>query len=154
VRKLNIFFDVDNTLILWNGKLRNHTREVFVSLRDAGHTIYVWSGVGIRRWDMRRHELDEFVEDYFIKPLDDHHARLEPLGVKVKPDFVIDDHKTVVDAFGGYHIPDVAKPDDAEMLEVLRQIMAMAESADVDSLGDVEEPLTDEDVEVESSNGV
>ncbi len=147
MRKLNVFFDVDNTLIMWNGKLRNHTRDVFEQLREAGHTIYIWSGVGIRRWDMRRHELDEFVQDYFIKPLDDHHARLGPLGVTVKPDFVIDDHKTVVDAFGGYHISDVAKPDDAELLEVLRAIQAMA----LDDFGDLEAPLTDDDVEIDST---
>ena len=60
--------DVDSTLILWNGQLRNHTQEVFERLRESGHTIYIWSGVGIRRWDMRRHDLDRYVEDYFIKP--------------------------------------------------------------------------------------
>ena len=148
MRKLNVFFDVDNTLIMWNGKLRNHTRDVFERLRDSGHTIYIWSGVGIRRWDMRRHELDEFVRDYFIKPLDDHHARLGPLGVTVKPDFVIDDHKTVVDAFGGYHISDVAKPDDRELLDVLEAIEAMA----AEDFGDLETPILDEAVEVDGSD--
>ena len=136
MRKLNIFFDVDNTLIMWNGKLRNHTREVFESLREAGHTIYVWSGVGIRRWDMKRHNLDEFVEDYFIKPLDDHHARLVTFGVPVVPDFVIDDHKTVVDAFGGYHISDMAAEDDRELLVVLDRITEMASATP----GDGEQP--------------
>ncbi|MDA1240805.1 MAG: HAD hydrolase family protein, partial [Chloroflexi bacterium] len=53
-RSLNVFFDVDNTLIMWNGSLRNHAEHVFKSLKEAGHTIYVWSGVGIRRMDMRR----------------------------------------------------------------------------------------------------
>lgn len=125
-RSFNVFFDVDNTLIMWNGSLRNHAREVFAALREAGHTIYVWSGVGIRRWDMRRHELDEFVEDYFVKPLEDHHEKLEALGVPMVPDYVIDDHKTVVDAFGGYHIPDIAGPDDEELLKVLAEITALA----------------------------
>ena len=133
-RKLNVFFDVDNTLILWNGRLRNHTRDVFAELKNAGHTIYIWSGVGIRRWDMKRHELDEFVTDYFIKPLEHHHEKLEALGVPMVPDFVIDDHKTVVDAFGGYHISDEPGPDDRELLEVLARINEMA------TLGDVEEP--------------
>jgi FMN phosphatase YigB (HAD superfamily) len=133
---MNIFFDVDNTLIMWNGKLRNHTREVFESLREAGHTIYVWSGVGIRRWDMKRHDLDEYVEDYFIKPLEDHHERLKTFGVPVVPDFVIDDHKTVVDAFGGYHIPDMAKDDDRELLTVLERINEIANT----NLGDTEIP--------------
>jgi hypothetical protein len=131
-RRLNIFFDVDNTLIMWNGRLRNHTRHVFEQLREAGHTIYIWSGVGIRRWDMKRHELDEFVEDYFIKPLEDHHARLEPLGVPLVPDYVIDDHKTVVDAFGGFHISDMPKQDDRELLDVLEEINEIA------TLGDTE----------------
>ena len=107
---------------MWNGKLRNHAREVFEKLRDGGHTIYIWSGVGIRRWDMKRHELDGFVEDYYIKPLDKHHERLESLGVPMTPDFVIDDHRTVVDAFGGFHVSDMPGADDAELLDALAEI--------------------------------
>lgn len=126
MRQLNVFFDVDNTLIMWDGKLRNHAHDVFTKLRDDGHTIYVWSGVGIRRWDMRRHKLDEFVEDYFLKPLEDHHERLKTYNVHVFPDYVIDDHKTVVDAFFGYHIPDMAGPDDRELLEVYAHITEVA----------------------------
>ena len=133
-KPLNIFFDVDNTLIMWNGRLRNHTHDVFAALKDAGHTIYIWSGVGIRRWDMKRHNLDEFVTDYFVKPLEKHHEKLESLGVPMIPDFVIDDHKGVVDAFGGYHIPDMAQPDDDHLIRVLEMINEMA------TLGDVEEP--------------
>ncbi len=152
MRKLNVFFDVDNTLIMWNGKLRNHVHHVFERLSEAGHTIYVWSGVGIRRWDMTRHELDHFVEDYFIKPLDRHHERLEALGVPMTPDFVIDDHKTVVDAFGGYHVSDMPGPDDDELLDVLKAIEQYANMGEP-SLGETEEPLTNEEVEVESGDG-
>jgi FMN phosphatase YigB (HAD superfamily) len=126
MRELNVFFDVDNTLIMWDGKLRNHAHEVFQKLLEDGHTIFVWSGVGIRKWDMRRHKLDEYVTDYFLKPLEDHHERLKTYDVHPFPDFVIDDHKTVVDAFGGYHIPDMAGPDDHELLEVLAKITEMA----------------------------
>jgi hypothetical protein len=133
-KPLNVFFDVDNTLIMWNGRLRNHAHDVFAALKDAGHTIYIWSGVGIRRWDMKRHNLDEFVTDYFVKPLEKHHEKLDALGVPMIPDFVIDDHKTVVDAFGGYHIPDMASPDDDHLIRVLEMINEMA------TLGDVEEP--------------
>ena len=128
MKPLNVFFDVDNTLIMWNGQLRNHVREVFERLKAAGHTIYIWSGVGIRRWEMRRHDLDDFVEDYFIKPLDRHRERLESLGVPLTPDFVVDDHKAVVDAFGGYHVSDMPGPDDAELLDVLRAIEEHASS--------------------------
>jgi len=126
VRSLNVFFDVDNTLIMWNGSLRNHADHVFRSLKEAGHTIYVWSGVGIRRWEMRKHNLDGYVTDYFIKPIEDHHRKLAILGVPLVPDYVIDDHKGVVDAFGGYHIPDMAKPDDEELLRVLEEITRIA----------------------------
>ncbi len=137
-RPLNIFFDVDNTLIMWNGSLRNHAEHVFHSLKEAGHTIYVWSGVGIRRWEMRKHRLDVYVTDYFIKPIEDHHRKLIILGVPLIPDYVIDDHKGVVDAFGGYHIPDIAKADDAELLQALADITRFASvslAADVPSRG-------------------
>lgn len=129
VRRLNVFFDVDHTLIMWNGSLRNHTEHVFHSLKEAGHTIYIWSGVGIRRWEMRKHWLDVYVTDYFIKPIEDHHRKLAILGVPLVPDYVIDDHKTVVDAFGGYHIPDIAKADDEELLHVLADITRFASGA-------------------------
>ena len=46
-RQLNVFFDVDNTLIMWDGVVRNHIREVFEALKENGHEIYIWSGVGI-----------------------------------------------------------------------------------------------------------
>ena len=127
---MNIFFDVDNTLIMWNGQLRNHVREVFERLRADGHTIYVWSGVGIRRWEMKQHDLDHFVEAYFVKPLDRHHERLESLGVPMTPDFVVDDHKAVVDAFGGYHVTEMPPSDDAELLDVLRAIEEKASIGD------------------------
>ena len=95
MRKLNIFFDVDYTLVMWDGSLRNHTRHVFERIRELGHDIYIWSGVGIRRWDMKRHDLDHFVEGYFVKPLWDYKKRLPDFNVTVMPDFVIDDHKEI-----------------------------------------------------------
>ena len=66
--------------------------------------------------------LDKYVTDYFIKPLYDHRARLPKLGVNVSVDYVIDDHESVVQVFGGYHIPDVANDDDTELLKVLEDI--------------------------------
>ena len=133
MRKLNVFFDVDYTLVMWDGSLRNHARHVFEQIREAGHTIYVWSGVGIRRWDMKRHDLDHMVEGYFVKPLWDYKLRLPDFNVTVMPDFVIDDHKGVVDDFGGYHISDTATPDARELLEVLRLIEAHAAAPYVDA---------------------
>ncbi len=127
MRRLNLFFDVDNTLILWNGKLRNHVREVFDAIREDGHHIYIWSGVGIRRWDMNRHQLHEYVRDYFVKPLDNYYERAyRDFKVNVPIHFAVDDHRGVVDAFGGYFINDSPKLDDREMLDVLAAIREFA----------------------------
>tara|TARA_B100001029_G_scaffold176104_1_gene178510 strand:- start:444 stop:818 length:375 start_codon:yes stop_codon:yes gene_type:complete len=119
---MNIFFDVDNTLIMWDGKLRNHSEDVFKKILDDGHTLYIWSGIGIRKKEIEGVGLDKYVTDYFIKPLYDHRARLPKLGVNVSVDYVIDDHESVVQVFGGYHIPDVANDDDTELLKVLEDI--------------------------------
>tara|TARA_B100001142_G_scaffold322401_1_gene370590 strand:+ start:15456 stop:15830 length:375 start_codon:yes stop_codon:yes gene_type:complete len=119
---MNIFFDVDNTLIMWDGKLRNHSEDVFKKILDDGHTLYIWSGIGIRKKEIEGVGLDQYVTDYFIKPLYDHRARLPKLGVNVSVDYVIDDHESVVQVFGGYHIPDVANDDDTELLKVLEDI--------------------------------
>jgi FMN phosphatase YigB (HAD superfamily) len=128
MRKLNVFFDVDHTLVMWNGQLRPHAHEVFQAITDAGHTIYVWSGVGIRHYDMKKHGLDGFVTKYYVKPLHDYRERLPLYKVDVMPDFVIDDYPQVVEAFGGYHISDILQPDDRELLEVLRLIEVAAEA--------------------------
>lgn len=129
MRALNVFFDVDHTLVMWNGQLRPHAHEVFKAITDAGHTIYVWSGVGIRHYDMKKHGLDIYVTRYFVKPLHDYRERLPAYKVDVMPDFVIDDYPQVVEAFGGYHISDILKqPEDRELLEVLRLVEEMANS--------------------------
>jgi hypothetical protein len=128
---LNIFFDVDETLILGNGELRNHAREALEAIHAMGHRIYVWSGVGIRRWDMKRHGLHDLVSGYFVKPLHGYRARLDVFNVEPTPDFVVDDIKAVVDPFGGYHIrTDVTAEDDHELLNVVQQLRAQASRAE------------------------
>ncbi len=132
-RCLNVFFDVDYTLIMADGRLRNHTEEVFSRLKQAGHAIYIWSGVGIRRFDMRLHGLDGYVDDYFVKPLYRYRERLDEMDVHVMPDYVIDDHSQVVAAFDhGYHIPDIARRDDRELLYILEEIEALARGETID----------------------
>ncbi len=101
---MNIFFDVDDTLITWDFRLRPQVREVFQQLRADGHAVYLWSGRG-KRWEVAlRYELSDLIVTCHEKPLDDHHAKLAELGVDVWPDFVVDDHYAVVHAFGGYWI--------------------------------------------------
>lgn len=119
-RYMNIFFDVDDTLITWDFRLRPHVRDVFQQLRDDGHHIYVWSGRG-KRWEVvLKYELSDLIVTCHDKPLIDHRERLGELGVDVWPDFVIDDYYAVVHAFGGYWICPPRRPleQDREMWRV------------------------------------
>jgi hypothetical protein len=130
---MNIFFDVDFTLITWNYRLRPHVREVFQQLKDDGHTIYLWSGVG-KRWEVvEQFGLHEYVTDCFEKPLYEHVARLAELGVSVVPDFCIDDHEEPVAVFGGAVILPAETPLDAdrEMLRIYESIQAFIAGIDV-----------------------
>ena len=123
---MNIFFDVDYTLITWDVKLRPGVREIFDKLRAEGHIIYLWSGVGPRWEIVKRFELHDHVTDCFWKPLYDHHARMVELGVTVVPDYVIDDHQEIIDAFVGSTIKEPAMPlhTDTELWRVYDDIQA------------------------------
>jgi len=117
---MNIFFDVDSTLISYDERLRPHVREVFQRLVDDGHSIYIWSGVGIR-WEMvDRYKLRPFVTDCFLKPIDDYHNGIKSLGLPVEPDFCVDDHSELVQALGGEAVRPYFWTDegDEEMLRV------------------------------------
>lgn len=129
---MNIFFDVDYTLITWDVKLRPGVHEVFQRLRDDGHTIYLWSGVGPRWEIVRRFELADHVTDCFWKPLYNHHARMGELGVTVMPDYVIDDHAEIIQVFTGFHIPEPRIPldTDKEMWRVYDSILEFVAGAD------------------------
>ena len=98
---MNVFFDVDYTIISDSGALRPWVRETFAQLRVDGHTVYVWSGVGIRWPDVERHGLQGYVANCYRKPLDNHHQQLRSLGVDVMPDFCVDDYLEIIQAFGG-----------------------------------------------------
>lgn len=123
---MNIFFDVDDTLITWDVKLRPGVHEVFEAIRKDGHTLYLWSGYGPRWEVVRRFDLHEHVVDCFWKPLYEHHARLEELSVPFAPDYVVDDHDEIVQAFGGSLIQPAGQPfvEDREMWRVYDEICA------------------------------
>ena len=122
--RMKIFFDVDYTLIADDGSLRPHVKEVFQKIKDDGHCIFIWSGVGLRWEVVKRHELDGFIETCYIKPLSDYKDSLGELGVKEVPDFCIDDHNGVVMAFGGTAVRPyyTRNPNDEEMLRVYEDI--------------------------------
>ena len=98
---MNIFFDMDYTLLGLDNSLRPNTREVMQRLKDDVHTLYVWSGVGIRWPEVKQHNLEPFITDCFMKPLKNFVEELERANLPVKPDLVIDDYPEVPTALGG-----------------------------------------------------
>ena len=101
---MNIFFDVDYTLMAMDGTLRPHTKDIFKQLIIDSHKIFIWSGVGDRTSDVNRHGLSEYVSGVFVKPIADFEIGLKRFKVLPRPDFVIDDHREIVEYFGGVHI--------------------------------------------------
>ena len=123
---MNIFFDVDDTLITWDVRLRPDVVEVFEQIRGDGHTIYLWSGYGPRWEVVRRFDLHEHITNCFWKPLHDHHERLVELGVPFRPDYVVDDHPDIIKAFGGTLVFPAGDPfrEDREMWRAYEEFSA------------------------------
>lgn len=102
---MKIFFDVDYTILGLDDTLRPGTAETFQRLKDDGHEIFIWSGMG-ERWEViKKHKLARFVSGVYEKPTHHFHERLTELGVPYEPEFVIDDYPEVVAAFGGVWVP-------------------------------------------------
>ena len=121
---MRIFFDVDDTIITWDVRLRPGVVEIFSRLREEGHDVYLWSGNGPRWEIVRRFELHDHILDCYWKPLYRHHERLEELGIPFTPDYVIDDHQEVIDAFPGVRIAAPTHPlaKDRELWRVYDEI--------------------------------
>jgi len=111
---VNIFFDVDHTIIDNDNRLRPGVRELFERLRAGGHVIYLWSGIGARWEVVRAHRLEHLVARCFDKPLYHYEAMLAPLGIDVRPEFVVDDHPHLVHVFGGCVVAPYRSPSDAD----------------------------------------
>ena len=79
--------------------------ETLQKIKDDGHEIYIWSGMG-ERWEVvKKHNLEPLISGVYEKPTHHFHERLEELGVPFEPDFVIDDYPEVVAAFSGVWVP-------------------------------------------------
>lgn len=102
---VNIFFDVDETNLGYDGSLRPLVPEIFGRLVGEGHRIFVWSGVRtgdvIRTGVIERFGLETYVTDCFKKPLFDYWEQWQNTGNDVPVDFCVDDYPDIVDAFGG-----------------------------------------------------
>lgn len=96
---------MDYTILGLDDTLRSGTVETFQKLKDNGHEIYIWSGMGERWQEVRKHQLAPLVSGVYHKPTHHYQERLEELGVPFEPEFVIDDYPEVVAAFGGVWVP-------------------------------------------------
>ena len=126
---MNIFFDVDETILGYDGSLRPLVPEVFGRLVEDGHRIFIWSGVrtgeAIRTGVVERYGLETYVSDCFRKPLFDYWEQWQKTGIEVRPDFCVDDYPEIVDAFGGVLvIPYRYAKADADMERVYAAIQA------------------------------
>lgn len=117
----SVFFDVDDTLLTWNHRLRPHARDVISEVAALGCAVYLWSGVGLRWEVVDVHGLRPYVRDCYVKPLSRHRERLGELRIPCVPDHVVDDDDEIVRVFGGTHVPAPLEPleDDAELLRVI-----------------------------------
>jgi len=123
---MNIFFDVDYTILGVDGSLRPGVRELFERLTQEGHRVYVWSGMGIRTLEMQKHGLDGLIAGICEKPLENFQERLKALGITVRPDLVVDDYPEIVSALGGILVRPYyyARTPDNEMERVYNIIQA------------------------------
>ncbi len=116
-----VFFDVDDTLLASNHRLRPHAREVIEETAALGFDVYIWSGAGVRWEVVHVHALRPFVVDCYLKPLSRHRESLGELGIEAPPDHVVDDDQEIVRVFGGTHVPAPMEPlsEDRELLRVI-----------------------------------
>ena len=130
---MNIFFDVDETIMGYDGSLRPLVRETFQALVDDGHSIYIWSGVRtgetVRSEVVERHGLTVYVTDCFQKPRWDYREQWRRSGFGVQPDFIVDDYPEIVEEFGGVLIKPYAyaRQQDTELERVYVAIRAAAQ---------------------------
>lgn len=115
-RPLNIFFDVDHTLVFVDqhtNALRPRAHEAMRTLKEAGHGVYVWSAGGQHYVErvVQVHGLAEWVDGCFDKD-----PRVQP-----RPDFIIDDDWYLVEKYGGHLVSQYKAVDenDRELLDAI-----------------------------------
>ena len=123
---MQLFFDMDYTLVAADGSLRPGATELFQKLKADGHTLYIWSGVGVRREEVRRLNLEVYVDGVFLKPLSQYanevRKMLDRQEIPAAPDLVVDDHLEIVQALGGVAVHPLWTDGDTEMGEVYQII--------------------------------
>ena len=129
-RRLNVFFDVDYTIISAYGLLRPGVKECFQQLIDAGHTLHIWSGVGLRWHEVRAHQLEPYIAGVYVKPTWNYREEWNRQKIGVEPDLIVDDHQEIVQVFGGIVVRPYFYPDerDKEMEGISQAIRSYAET--------------------------
>ena len=120
---LDIFFDVDGTLIDWAYNLRPHVHAVFTRLVNEQHRIHIWSGIGMRDDIVDQYDLRKYISGMYVKPTEEYRERLHEYS-PIVPDLVIDDHREIVAVLGGIQIqvPEAVADNDREMWRIYRII--------------------------------
>jgi hypothetical protein len=116
---MNIFFDVQGTLLTEDNDPRPHVREIFLKVSDMGHHVYLWStaGDGYAAHAARVLGVDDVVRGCFGK-------RSVPEDITV--DFVVDDQASWVEEHGGFLVKAYnGDPRDQELLGVVEAVEAL-----------------------------
>ena len=114
---MNVFFDVQGTLLTMEEAPRPRAREAFQMLKEEGHDLYLWSsgGAGYAATAAELLGVADLVTGCFDK-------RQEP---DVPVDFAVDDDASVVEAHGGYRIkPFDGDSGDEELLRAAEAVGA------------------------------
>jgi len=101
---VNVFFDVDYTILGTDYELRAGTADTFFRLAADGHEVHVWSGEGERHEVVHDFALQPYVSGVYEKPIGDDLRRPGDFGIACVPDFVVDDDPGIVAVFGGFHV--------------------------------------------------
>lgn len=112
---MNVFFDVQGTLLTMEEVPRPRAREAFLMIKEEGHDLYLWSSgeAGYAAEEAELLGVADLVEDYLDK-------RGEP---DVPVDFAVDDDASVVEAHGGYRVkPFDGDPWDEELLRAAEAV--------------------------------
>lgn len=120
---MNVFFDVDHTLVFISAEtnvLRPGAGEAMRRLKEAGHGVYVWSASGQAHVErvVELHGLTPWVDGMFDKD-----PRVEP-----QPDYIIDDDWYLVEKWGGYCVSQYRAVDeeDGELLVAIESLVLSA----------------------------
>jgi hypothetical protein len=114
--RMNIFFDILDTLLTEQGDSRPRAREVLLKLAGMGHGVYLWSTAGEgyaarAAWALG---VEDVIGGCCLK-------RHPPEGITV--DYAVDDDEGVVEEYGGYLVrPYGGDPLDRELLRVLEAL--------------------------------